>query len=139
MSESEPRPGDHTRTVHGPGHTRTGAMSAPVVHSATFSFDTLGDLMREQERGPKGAYYQRLGHPTLRAAEERLAYLEGAEQALLFPSGMAAISAAFLSQLAAGGPVGAPPPKHGGARGPPERGGRRFGWGGDIRGGGPPP
>src|SRR6184192_762686 len=97
----DPQPGDHTRAVHGP-HARNGPMSTPLVHSATFSFESLADLMREQERGPAGAYYQRLGHPTLRATEERLAHLERAELTVLFPSGMAAISAVFLAHLAAG-------------------------------------
>ncbi len=132
MSASEPRPGDHTRAVHGPGLVHTGAMSAPIVRSATFSYDTLGDMMREQEKGPGGAYYQRLGHPTLRATEERLAQLEGAEQALLFPSGMAAISAAFLSQLAAGDHVVALHQSYGGTRELLKWGAERLGWRFDV-------
>ena len=128
MTDPDSHPGDHTRAVHGPGHVRTGAMSSAVVHSATFSFDTLGDLMREQSRGVAGAYYQRLGHPTLRAAEERLAYLEGAELAVLFPSGMAAIAAVFLSQLRAGDHVLALHQSYGGTRALLHWGAERLGW-----------
>ena len=132
MTEPESRPGDHTRAVHGPGHVRTGAMSSAVVHSATFSFDTLGDLMREQARGVAGAYYQRVGHPTLRAAEERLAHLEGAELAVLFPSGMAAIAAVFLSQLKAGDHVVALHQSYGGTRALLHWGAERLGWRYDL-------
>lgn len=45
--------------------------------------------------------YGRSDNPTWEATEEMLAYLEGAE-ALLFPSGMAAIAAPFLALLSAG-------------------------------------
>ena len=132
MTDSEPRSGDHTRAVHGPGHVRTGPMSSPVVHSATFSFDSLRDLIGEQERGLAGAYYQRLGHPTLRAAEERLAYLEGAELAVRFPSGMAAISAVFLSRLTDGDHVVALHQSYGGTRSLLHWGAERFGWRYDL-------
>jgi cystathionine beta-lyase/cystathionine gamma-synthase len=137
MTESEPRRGDDTRAVHGPARP-PGAMSAPVVRSATFSFESLADLMREQERGPKGSYYQRLGHPTLRATEERLADLEGAEQALLFPSGMAAISAVFLSLLQTGDHVVALHQSYGGTRALFNWGAERLGWRVDLVDGGSP-
>ena len=131
-SDSDARPGDHTRAVHGPGPIRAGAMSTPVIHSATFSFDTLKDLMREQERGVAGAYYQRLGHPTLRAVEERLAYLEGADLAVLFPSGMAAISAVFMSRLEAGDHVVSLHQSYGGTRALLRWGAERLGWRYDL-------
>src|SRR5207244_12597107 len=102
------------------------------VHSSTFAFETLGDLMREQDRGPAGVYYQRLGHPTLRATEERLAHLEGAETAILFPSGMAAISALFLSRLGAGDHIGALHPSYGGTRALLHWGAARLGWSYDL-------
>src|SRR5574341_888024 len=94
--------GPATRAVHGHAPVPGGAMSTPIVHSATFAFPSLDAMNAEQDRGPAGAFYQRHGHPTLHACEERLAALEGAEAALLFSSGMAAISSAFLAHLKAG-------------------------------------
>jgi cystathionine gamma-synthase len=98
------------------------------VHSATFSFPDLESLDVEQERGAAGSFYQRVGHPTLRACEERLAGLEGAEEALLFSSGMAALSAAFLAHLASGDHVIALHQCYGGTHGLLNWGALRLGW-----------
>src|SRR5436309_10971162 len=95
-------PGLDTRAVHGTHIGEPGAMSTPIVHSATFSFDSLDDMVAAQNAGSAGSFYQRQGHPTIHAVEERLAALEGAEASLLFPSGMGAISSAFLASLKSG-------------------------------------
>jgi len=44
-------PGLETRTVHGPHVGATGAMSTPIVHSATFSFESLDDMNAAQAAG----------------------------------------------------------------------------------------
>src|SRR5262245_50644533 len=102
--ESKPRParGVRTRAVHGTHTVSPGPASTPIVHSATFSFASLAAMDAEQERGAAGAYYQRVGHPTLHACERKLAELEGAEGALLFSSGVAALAAIFLAYLKSG-------------------------------------
>ena len=46
--------------------------------------------------------YSRLGNPTVKLFEERMAVLEGGEEALAFGSGMAAISATLIGFLKAG-------------------------------------
>ncbi|HLS46223.1 MAG TPA: PLP-dependent aspartate aminotransferase family protein [Ornithinicoccus sp.] len=48
--------------------------------------------------------YQRLWNPTVARLEEALAQLEGAEQAVAFGSGMAALSGTLLATVAAGKP-----------------------------------
>ena len=106
-----------------------GAVSTPIVHSATFSFPSLASMMAERDRGAAGAFYQRLGHPTLRACEERLAALEGAEQALLFPSGMAAISSVFLAHVRTGDQVVALRQSYGGTTEALRWGCEHVGWG----------
>ena len=63
----KPEPGLETRAVHGPHVGETGAMSTPLVHSATFSFDSLDDMLAAQAEGSAGAFYQRLGHPSIHA------------------------------------------------------------------------
>src|SRR5262249_8677370 len=102
--DPKPRParGVRTRAVHGAHGGTIGPVSTPIVHSVTFSFPSLAAMDAEQERGAAGAYYQRVGHPTLHACEERLAGLEGAEGALLFSSGVAALAAIFLAYLKSG-------------------------------------
>ena len=48
------------------------------------------------------ATYSRVANPTVRMFEERLALLEGAEEAAATATGMAAVHAALMSQLRAG-------------------------------------
>ncbi|MEM9782799.1 MAG: O-succinylhomoserine sulfhydrylase [Pseudomonadota bacterium] len=52
--------------------------------------------------GEEGFIYARYGNPTVAMFEERMAALEGAEDAFAFASGMAAVHAALMSQLKAG-------------------------------------
>lgn len=117
-----------TNAVHGPHGARPGPVSTPILHSATFSFESLDALTAAQNAGKAGAFYQRRGHPTIHAAEERLAQLEGAESALLFPSGMAAISSAFLALLKGGDHVVCVDPCYGGTQGLLAWGAERLGW-----------
>src|SRR5699024_2885424 len=44
-----------------------------------------------------GYIYSRLGNPTVKALEEKIATMEGAERGLAFASGMGAISAVLIS------------------------------------------
>ena len=48
-------PGLDTRAVHGPHLGDTGPMSTPIVHSATFSFETLEDMVAAQNAGSAGS------------------------------------------------------------------------------------
>ena len=129
---SRPARGVRTRAVHGADAHATGPMSTPIVRSATFSFASLDALMAEQDKQAGGAYYQRVGHPTLRGCEARLAALEESESALLFPSGMGALSAMFLALLSAGDHVVALHQSYGGTRELLEWGAARLGWKFDL-------
>ena len=132
--EPKPRParGVSTRAVHGTNAVTPGPVSTPIVHSATFSFPSLAAMDAEQERGASGAYYQRVGHPTLHACEKRLAGLEGAEAALLFSSGVAALGAVFISHLKAGDHAIALHQCYGGTHDLMQWGADRFGWRVDL-------
>jgi methionine-gamma-lyase len=128
-NDPQPRPPAlETNAVHGPHAGHVGEVSTPIVHSATFSFASLEDMIEQQHAGAAGSFYQRCGHPTLHAVEERLAHLEGAEAALLFPSGMAAISCAFLAFLRAGDHVVCVDPCYGGTQALLQWGRERMGW-----------
>jgi cystathionine beta-lyase/cystathionine gamma-synthase len=74
----------------------------PIVQTSLFTFASyreLEDAMAGRVRRP---IYSRGDNPTVAAFEEKVAALEDAEAARGFASGMAAISAAVLSNLGAG-------------------------------------
>jgi len=83
----------------------TGALRLPLYMSTTFKLPRFGiklfdALMLDSARPPYA--YTRWGNPTLRALEERLCALEGAEAAVVTASGMAAVSALVLTFLSSG-------------------------------------
>ena len=101
--------GDSTRAVHAgarrdkPFH----ALIDPIVQTATYAFDSLEDIqdfLERHEAGEKFYRYEygRYGNPTVEAVAERIAALEGADDALLFSSGMAAVTTTLLALLGAG-------------------------------------
>ncbi len=125
---SDDRPTHESRLIHGPDPSHTGAVSTPLVHSATFTFPSLDAMVEAQAAGAAGAFYQRVGHPTVHAVERRLADLEGSEDALLFPSGMAAISTTLLAHLRAGDHAVCVDPCYGGTQQFLAWGAERLGW-----------
>ena len=120
--------GTRTLAVHGDSTPHPGGLNPPLVRSSTFAFESLEAMNAEQARGRDSAYYQRVAHPTVRACERHLAELEGAEDALLFASGMAAITAVLFSQLSAGDHVVALDQSYGGTHEALRWGAERFGW-----------
>jgi cystathionine gamma-synthase len=75
-----------------------GSPHTPIYTTTTFKFSSTADLLDVVEGRKAGSLYTRYGmNPTIRALEEKLATIEGAEAALAFSSGMAAESALFLS------------------------------------------
>jgi cystathionine gamma-synthase len=100
--------GDSTLAIHGgqqanPYHSIT----EPIVQSSAFTFENTQDLqnfLAKRELGERNGRsdYGRYGNPTTVAAERRLAALEHADEALLFSSGMAAITITLLTLLSNG-------------------------------------
>ena len=77
----------------------------PIVQSSTFIFRDTAELVSffegthaDESRGEYGRY----GNPTVNALEGRLAILEGADDALSFASGMAAMTTTILALVKAG-------------------------------------
>ncbi len=98
-----------TLTVHAGEEKKKpyGALSMPIVQTSTYAFTDTADLiafMEDKQAGRKPAHgeYGRYGNPAQSVAEQRLAILEGAEDALLLASGMAAITGTLLTFLSAG-------------------------------------
>lgn len=72
------------------------------MQSSNFAFKSVGemrDLLRDEY---KGFLYTRGNNPTIDILRKKLAALDGAEDALIFGSGAAAIFAAVLSQVQQG-------------------------------------
>lgn len=87
----------------------------PIYQTSTFGFESNADLLAfNAGEKPDAFIYTRAGNPTVRNVEERLALLEGAEDALLFASGMAAISSTILANVSQGDTVVASRPVYGG-------------------------
>lgn len=99
--------GADTRAVHaGRADLRAlGVHAPPLDLSTTYPFEGLGDAVASLDAmmaggGPTeggGPVYSRLHAPTVARAESALAALEGTEAAVLFASGMAALTAALLA------------------------------------------
>jgi cystathionine gamma-synthase len=130
--KTRPVRGDRTRAVRGAAEHSSGPLSTPIVRSATFAFESLDDMNAAQEMGRDGAYYQRVGHPTLRACEQHLAAIDGAEDALLFSSGAAAIASVMLAHLKSGDHVVALHQCYGGTHDLLNWGAEHFGWSFDL-------
>lgn len=84
-----------------PEHTLTPS----VAQTATYTFQNGDDLLRFMagEDPDEGRLdYGRYGNPTVREVEHRIAALDGTEDALLFASGMAALTTTMLALLKAG-------------------------------------
>jgi cystathionine beta-lyase/cystathionine gamma-synthase len=81
------------------------AIAPPVFQSSNFAMPTVA-AMREAMAGEYDAHlYTRGNNPTVEILRRKLAALEGAEDALVFGSGAAAVAAAVLASVRAGAHV----------------------------------
>jgi cystathionine gamma-synthase len=113
----ERTPGVATESIHGQmAKRRTRAhhsLVTPLVQTATYTFANTADLRAFMEAKMWGGdpamaqrgEYGRYGNPTVRSVEQRLAAIENGGDALLFPTGMAAITNVLLSILSSGSHV----------------------------------
>jgi cystathionine gamma-synthase len=103
------RPGASTASVHAgrKGPNAYHSLTVPVVQTATYTFEDTADLCAFQEAhmwgGADGRVeYGRYGNPTVAACEAKLAALDHGEGAILFASGMAAVTSVLLAMLPTG-------------------------------------
>jgi methionine-gamma-lyase len=107
MTAPASRLGFATRAIHH-GYDpldHQGALVPPIHVSATFAFPTTDYGMRIFTGEQAGYTYTRIANPTLALLEARLASLEGGAAAVVFGSGMGAISATLWTLLSAGDEV----------------------------------
>ena len=94
-----------TKLIHAGEGIDSGAtrsLTTPIYETSTFIFESVADVQKYQEGTLNGYLYSRYENPTVVAVEQKLAAVDGAEVALLFSSGMAAISTALLTLLKSG-------------------------------------
>ncbi|MFO1262913.1 MAG: methionine gamma-lyase [Rhodoferax sp.] len=98
------RAGFATRAIHW-GYNPAdhhGALVPPVYTSATFAFPNVEYGMRCFSGEEQGYFYTRIANPTLALLESRLTSLEQGAGAVVFGSGMGAITATLWSLLQPG-------------------------------------
>jgi O-acetylhomoserine (thiol)-lyase len=96
--------GATTRLLHSDrlGGVEAGGSHKPLHLSAAFSYPTARDLAEVFQGIQSGPVYARQGNPTGAALEAKVTLLEDGKGTACFSTGMAAISAVFLSLLRSG-------------------------------------
>ncbi|MFB3165622.1 methionine gamma-lyase [Neobacillus sp. 179-C4.2 HS] len=74
-----------------------GSLVPPLYQTSTFTFSSAEQGERRFAGQEEGFIYSRLGNPTVKILEDRMAKLEQGEAALAFSSGMAAVSAVLTA------------------------------------------
>ncbi|MBW0144214.1 cystathionine gamma-synthase family protein [Sphingomicrobium sp. B8] len=90
-------------------HLSEGSLKPPIFHTSTFVFEKAADgkhffegITGKRPGGAGGLVYSRFNNPNQEILEDRLALWENAEDALVFSSGMTAISVLLLSMARPG-------------------------------------
>ncbi|MGH8068295.1 MAG: trans-sulfuration enzyme family protein [Candidatus Entotheonellia bacterium] len=96
--------GFSTKAVHaGEAREKAGnAVTTPIFQTSTYAFRDSHELIEYMEGHVEREEYGRYGNPTQRVAERKLAALDGGEAALLFSTGMCAITTTLLAMLGRG-------------------------------------
>jgi cystathionine beta-lyase/cystathionine gamma-synthase len=108
--------GVETRVIHaGEGQQPEAApLTTPVYRTTTFVFASAAEVEEYNAGGTRKFLYSRYENPTVVAVERKLAGLEGAEAALVFSSGMAAVASTVMALASAGDEVVCPASLYGG-------------------------
>ncbi len=104
MKEKNTEKSIFTKSIHA-GEDRAryaDSITTPIVQSSTYSFKDSHEIEAYTKNAKKRYEYGRYGNPTEKVAERRLAELDGAEDALMFSSGMMAITTTILALVQSG-------------------------------------
>ncbi len=85
-----------------------GSVSVPVYNASVFAFSDADEGAAIHNYQKSGYFYGRLGNPTQTALEKAVSELENGEASYALASGMAAVSAAILSNVKSGDHIIAP-------------------------------
>jgi len=94
--------GEHADGHEDPYAAEGQAVIPPIYQTANFRFPNTASLRRALSDEYGSHLYTRGNNPTTELLRQKLAALEGAEDALVFASGVAAVSAAVLSTVKSG-------------------------------------
>ena len=93
-----------TRAIHA-GEDRkryADSITTPIVQTATYAFKDSKEIEAYTKHGKARFEYGRYGNPTEQVVERRLAVLGGAEDCVVFASGMSAIVTTILALVRSG-------------------------------------
>lgn len=105
MSDNDPLAGAHLDTLavrSGIQRTHEGEHSEPIFATSSYVFANAAQAAARFSGAESGNVYSRYTNPTVRAFEQRLAALEGAEAAVATASGMSAILSTCMALLKSG-------------------------------------
>ena len=107
MTELPSKAGESTRAVHGGEREQreSDSLTTPIHQTPTFCFKDTEELRAYAEGRLIRDEYGRYSNPTWRAVQGKICELEGAEEAVLFASGMCAATTTFLAMVPRGGHI----------------------------------
>ncbi len=93
-----------TRAIHAaePKRRYADSITTPIVQASTYTFANCQQIEDYTKKGKEHFEYGRYANPTTKIAEKRLANLEGAEDGIVFSSGMSAITTTILALVQSG-------------------------------------
>jgi len=103
-SNSKSELGFGTQSVHA-GEARqkpNDAITDSICCASTYTFESTQSILDYLKEGHEREEYGRYGNPNEKVVERKLAALEGAEDAIVYSSGMAAIVGLLMCKLSAG-------------------------------------
>jgi O-acetylhomoserine/O-acetylserine sulfhydrylase-like pyridoxal-dependent enzyme len=77
-------------------------LTTPIYETTTFLFESAEEVRGYNEGRSQRFLYSRYENPTIVSVERKIAALEGAEAALVFSSGMAAVATTLMGLLGEG-------------------------------------
>ena len=102
MNEDRPTTPPDTVAVTAGRRQQGSSLAAPLWGTSTWQTEGLDDTRKRATGMRPGDFYSRYANPTVRAFEEAIAELEGAEEALAFASGMGAVASTVLALCSTG-------------------------------------
>ncbi|CUS76927.1 cystathionine gamma-lyase [Candidatus Kryptonium thompsonii] len=99
----KPKFGISTIAIHGEIKDKSfRSVVYPIYQSSTFAVEKSDDYQKFIDEVEDFYIYSRYGNPTIREVEKRLALIENCDDAILFSSGMSAITTTILSLVGPG-------------------------------------
>jgi methionine-gamma-lyase len=87
-----------TEVVHGAPHrSEFGFFTVPIYHTSAYEFANCDVAAARFGGREAGFFYSRMGNPTVQNLDQKIARLEGSEDAVATSSGISAVSSTALT------------------------------------------